>query len=59
MQFADLAIGPGLEHPLGMLDHLARIALDLLVLERGLGQPSLPLPERALARQESLRPPAG
>ena len=45
---------PGLEHLLGVLDHHRGVALDLLALKRGLGQPSLPPPELSLAGQEPL-----
>ena len=54
MRIADLAVVPGREHPLGVLDHHRGISFDLLVLECRLGQPALPAPEVALARQESL-----
>ena len=59
VRIADLALVPGLEHPLGVLDHDRGVALDLLVLERRLGQLALPTPEGALAGQESLARPAG
>ena len=50
----NLAVVPGLEHALGLLDHDRRIALDLLALKCGLGQPSLASPEISLAGQKPL-----
>ncbi len=50
----DMAIMPGFEHALGVLDHHGRVAFDFLALKRGLRQLSLPPPERSFAGQESL-----
>ena len=54
VRVADLAVVPGLEHALGVLDHHGGVALDLLALKRRLGQPALPPPEITLAGQEPL-----
>ena len=54
VRVADLAVVPGLEHALGVLDHHRGVALDLLALKCGLGQSSLASPEITLAGQEPL-----
>ena len=54
VRVTDLAVVPGLEHALGVLDHHRGIALDLLALKRGLSQSSLASPEITLAGQEPL-----
>ena len=54
VRVADVAVVPGFEHLLGVLDHDGRVVLDLLALKRRLGQLSLPPPERPLAGQEAL-----
>ena len=54
MQLELRAVAPAIKHPSGLLDHLRGIALNLLVLERRLRQPPLPLPVGTLAGQEPL-----
>ena len=59
LDVADLAVGPGLEHSLGVIDHEPAIGGDPLAVKRRLGELALAAPELPLAGQEPLaqRPP--